>query len=129
MELTALAADAVADILAIEPLRPLSLECDGPVEVPGDAARIRQIVGNLLANVLSHTPEGTAAVVRIRVDDEHAVVEVADEGPGLTEEQGALVFERFHRAGHPREGARQGARASGCPSSPPSPPRTAATPR
>ncbi|MER5643448.1 HAMP domain-containing sensor histidine kinase [Streptosporangium sp. NPDC002524] len=108
VELTSLAADAVADTLAIEPLRPLSLECEGPVEVPGDAAGIRQIVGNLLANVLSHTPEGTPAVVRIRVDDEHAVVEVADEGPGLTAEQGALVFERFHRAGHPRDGARQG---------------------
>ncbi|GAA2846910.1 hypothetical protein GCM10010517_03700 [Streptosporangium fragile] len=111
VELTALAADAVADILAIEPLRPLSLEYDGPVEVSGDAARIRQVVGNLLANVLSHTPEGTPAVVRIRADGEHAVIEVADEGPGLTDEQSALVFERFYRADHTHNGVRRQAGA------------------
>ncbi|GLK10852.1 sensor histidine kinase [Streptosporangium carneum] len=107
VELTALAADAIADTLAIEPLRPLSLECEGPVEVLGDAARIRQIVGNLLANVLSHTPEGTPAVVRITAEAPHAVIEVADEGAGLTEEQAALVFERFHRGEHARGGARR----------------------
>ncbi|MDF5752871.1 HAMP domain-containing sensor histidine kinase [Spongiactinospora sp. TRM90649] len=100
VELTELAAEAVADTLAIDPGRPLSLDHEGPVVVPGDAARLRQAVGNLLANVLDHTPEGTGARVWVGVEDGHAVVEVADEGPGLTEEQAGLVFQRFYRAEH-----------------------------
>ncbi|MFC4059904.1 sensor histidine kinase [Planomonospora corallina] len=106
VELTALVADAVADTLAIEPDRPLETEHPGPVEVPGDAARIRQAVGNLLANVLAHTPPGAPAVVRVRRAGGEAVIEVADTGPGLGEEQRTLVFERFYRAGGGRGGER-----------------------
>ncbi|GIH96762.1 sensor histidine kinase [Planobispora siamensis] len=128
VELTGIAADAVADALAVDPDRPLSVEHDGPVEVRGDAARLRQVVGNLLANVLAHTPPGTPAVVRVSmtagtgpadaagsagparrageapVEAGEAVIEVADEGSGLTPEQCALVFERFYRADRTREG-------------------------
>ncbi|WP_084963800.1 sensor histidine kinase [Thermoactinospora rubra] len=98
--LDALAADAVADTLAIEPDRPLTLACDGPVEVVGDAAKLRQAVGNLLVNVLHHTPRGTPATVRVTASGGRAVVEVADQGPGLTDEQRSLVFERFYRGDH-----------------------------
>ncbi|MEU6998167.1 HAMP domain-containing sensor histidine kinase [Nonomuraea sp. NPDC046570] len=109
VELTELAADAVADTLAIEPDRPLSLEHDGPAEVPGDAARLRQVLGNLLANVLDHTPSGTAATVRVGVAGGLAVIEVADEGPGMTDERAALVFERFYRGERRHgDGARHG---------------------
>ncbi|MDF2705343.1 MAG: hypothetical protein K0R62_995 [Nonomuraea muscovyensis] len=97
VDLTVLVTDAVADTLAIEPDRPLSLDCDAPVVVLGDVARLRQAVGNLLVNVLDHTPPGTAARVRVEARAGHAVVEVADEGPGLPPDQRALVFERFHR--------------------------------
>jgi signal transduction histidine kinase len=108
VELTGLAADAVADTLAIEPDRPLTLEHDDlPVEVPGDQARLRQVVGNLLANVLAHTPPGTPATVRVATDGDDALIEVIDQGPGLTEEQRSLVFERFYRGDHGHGGGRQ----------------------
>ncbi|MFI6816458.1 sensor histidine kinase [Nonomuraea sp. NPDC050328] len=98
VELDVLVAEAVADTLAVEPDRPLDLLGDGPVRVDGDAAQLRQAVGNLLANLLRHTPPGTEASVRVAAVDGRAVVEVADRGPGL--EPGARVFERFHhRAG------------------------------
>ncbi|MFD0891460.1 histidine kinase dimerization/phospho-acceptor domain-containing protein, partial [Streptosporangium algeriense] len=78
VELTTLVSEAIGDILAIEPHRPWSLKCDGPVETLGDAARIRQIVGNLLANVLDHTPQGTPAAVRVAAEGPHAVIGVTD---------------------------------------------------
>ncbi|MBB1253374.1 HAMP domain-containing histidine kinase [Streptomyces sp. OF3] len=98
VDLTALAEDAVADASAVEPDRPLSLEAPEPVTVCGDEARLRQVLGNLLANVRRHTPAGTPAAVRVRSVDCTALVEIADRGPGLNEEHRERVFERFFRA-------------------------------
>jgi two-component system, OmpR family, sensor kinase len=55
-------------------------------------------VDNLLANVRAHTPVGTEASVRVWREGREAFVEVADAGPGISEEQAAAVFERFFRA-------------------------------
>lgn len=111
VELTELAADAVADTLAIDPDRPLSLDYDGPVRVTGDAARLRQVVGNLLANVLDHTPTGTQATVRVGLDGGRALIEVADAGPGMAPDHLARVFQRFYRVdhGHGRDARNGGA--------------------
>jgi two-component system, OmpR family, sensor kinase len=67
------------------------------VEVEGDRERLRQVLDNLLANVRSHTPPGSAALVRVSNGGAEAVVEVADSGPGMTDEQLEHVFERFYR--------------------------------
>ena len=54
------------------------------------------MLDNLLANVRSHTPPGSGATVRV-LNGEQAVLEVADSGPGLSDEQLEHVFERFYR--------------------------------
>ena len=63
----------------------------------GDRERLRQVIDNLLANVRAHTPPGSAATVRVANGGDTAVVEVADAGPGLTDEQLEHAFERFYR--------------------------------
>jgi two-component system OmpR family sensor kinase len=66
--------------------------------VPGDGARLHQVLANLLANVRTHTPEGTTATVRLRpADDGAAVVQVEDDGPGIPPALVEHVFERFAR--------------------------------
>jgi len=97
LDLAAVAADAVDAAHAMEPGRPLALECPSPVTVTGDPERLRQVVDNLLANVRAHTPPGTAATVRVRREGRDAVLEVEDRGPGLDAERAAHVFERFYR--------------------------------
>ncbi|WP_309117928.1 HAMP domain-containing sensor histidine kinase [Saccharothrix sp.] len=97
VELTDLAAEAVADALTLRTGHDLGLDHDGPVTVPGDHARLSQVLGNLLSNVLRHTPPGTRARVRVHARGEHAVIEVADDGPGLTPDHQDRVFERFYR--------------------------------
>ncbi|WP_281181842.1 sensor histidine kinase [Actinomadura macra] len=109
VDLAALAGDAVSDARAVAPDRPVTLEGDGPLVVSGDADRLRQVLANLLANVRQHTPEGTPAVVRYGVRAGDAVLEVADEGPGLTAEQRAHALERFYRADAARSRHRGGA--------------------
>jgi two-component system OmpR family sensor kinase len=107
VDLTRVAADAVADAKAAEPDRPVSLATGDPVVVEGDEARLRQVAANLLANARQHTPAGTAVRVSVGTEDGRAVLEVADDGPGLQPEEAAHVFERFYRADPSR------ARASG----------------
>jgi two-component system OmpR family sensor kinase len=65
------------------------------------------VIDHLLANVRAHTPPDTPAHVRVAGEDAVAVVEVADEGPGLEPEHAEHVFERFYRTDASR------ARASG----------------
>jgi two-component system OmpR family sensor kinase len=98
VDLGAVATDAVDAARALEPNRPIELQVADGLDVTGDPERLRQVLDNLLANVRAHTPASTPATVRVSRDDGRAVIEVADEGPGLSEEQAARVFERFYRA-------------------------------
>jgi len=97
VELVALVADAATAARAVGPTWPVELRAERPVEVVGDATRLRQVVDNLLTNVRAHTPPGTTASITVS-DDDDVLVEVADDGPGLTDEQANRVFERFYRA-------------------------------
>ena len=97
VDLTALATEAVADARVVEPARPLQLDVNGPVEITGDAVRLRQVLDNLLANVRTHTPPLTPAAVRVRRDNGSAVLQVSDEGPGMSSDETARAFERFYR--------------------------------
>ncbi|MEW9532489.1 ATP-binding protein [Microbispora sp. NPDC049125] len=100
VDLLALAADAVHDARTLCPGRVVSLEVEGDAAliVSGDEVRLRQVVGNLMNNATTHTPEGTPITVRVGNAQEQAFIEVADKGPGLTPEQAGRVFERFYRA-------------------------------
>jgi two-component system OmpR family sensor kinase len=109
VELVSLAADAVRTAATVGPEWPVTLVATNPVEITGDGARLRQVVDNFLANVRAHTPPGTPATVTVRTEGDMAVIEVADNGPGFTEEQAAKVFERFYRTDSSRSRAHGGA--------------------
>lgn len=100
--------EAVDSAHVVEPDRPISVSAE-PAVVSGDHARLRQAVDNLLANVRIHTAPQTPVAVRLSVADDHAVLAVADRGPGLTEDQAARAFERFYRADSSRTRASGGA--------------------
>jgi two-component system OmpR family sensor kinase len=97
VDLRSLAADAVTDARTVEPARDIRLVGDEPVIVDGDGVRLRQVLANLLANVRHHTPAGTPATVTVRAEGDEAVVQVADEGPGMAAEDAIHAFERFYR--------------------------------
>jgi signal transduction histidine kinase len=63
-----------------------------------DPGRVRQVLVNLLANALRHTPPGGQVLVRCRVDGGLAVVEVRDSGSGIHPEDLPHVFERFYKS-------------------------------
>ncbi|WP_433053625.1 sensor histidine kinase [Dactylosporangium sp. CS-033363] len=71
-------------------------DTDAPI-VLGDEARLRQVLQNLLSNALNHTPAGTEVTVFVGTDADKAILEVADNGPGMSADDAARVFERFYR--------------------------------
>jgi two-component system OmpR family sensor kinase len=119
VDLVMLAADAVEATRLIAPGHVVRLRLPAdperiPPPVLGDAARLRQVVGNLLSNAITHTPAGTRVVVRLDMSyrsdpaDPWVVIEVADTGPGLTAAQTARIFERFYRTDPARTRAHGG---------------------
>ncbi|WP_377272623.1 sensor histidine kinase [Peterkaempfera sp. SMS 1(5)a] len=106
VDLTLLAVDCAADARAAGPGRRWRLELpEEPVTVVGDEHRLRQVVGNLLANARAHTPEGTTVTLRIdppALPDGTVVLTAADDGPGLPPGLGDAVFDRFVRGDRAR---------------------------
>jgi two-component system OmpR family sensor kinase len=119
VHLVELVNDAAEAARAVAPERPVSVELGeaaGALVVAGDQARLRQVVGNLVTNAITHTPPATPVTLRLHADGaDHAVIEVADRGPGLTPEQAEQVFERFYRVDKAR--TRRAAGVSGLPHS------------
>ena len=113
IDLLSLAANAVHDARLLAPARTidLSVQPGAAFLVIGDEARLRQVIGNLMSNALTHTPDGSPIEVSIgsgtldpRVPDSGPAVtlDVTDHGPGMTPEQAHRVFERFYRADQAR---------------------------
>jgi two-component system OmpR family sensor kinase len=94
--------EVVANARLVAPQRTIDLaaEVPEPPIVTGDATRLRQVVDNLMRNALTHTPPDAAVRVRVATDAgvRRATVEVSDDGPGMSEEDAAHVFERFYRS-------------------------------
>ena len=116
VDLLTVAADTVLDARARDPERVVTLArgegrdwLDEPPVVLGDEPRIRQVLGNLVANVLRHTPADSPYEVTVGVRDDAVVAEVIDHGPGLPPEAAARVFERFYRSDYGRSRAQGGA--------------------
>jgi two-component system sensor histidine kinase KdpD len=65
--------------------------------VPMDGLLIGQVVTNLLDNALKYTPEGSPITITSLTDKNHWVVEVADRGPGVPEEDLPYLFDKFYR--------------------------------
>jgi len=76
----------------------LTLEqCLAPAEVVGDAARLGQIVDNLLGNALKFTPPGGRVTLDVHEAEGDALLVVEDTGPGIPASELPHVFERFWR--------------------------------
>ena len=79
--------------------------------VTGDSGRLHQVVANLLANARVHTPAGTKIHVSAQRVEDGITIDVADNGPGLSQEAQGRIFERFYRADPSRQ--RTGQEGSG----------------
>ncbi|GGM29023.1 two-component sensor histidine kinase [Micromonospora yangpuensis] len=106
VDLSALVVDAVSDAHVAGGGHRWQLDLpDEAVTVRGDAARLHQVVANLLANARVHTPPGTTVVTRLHPAPGAVWLSVTDDGPGVPPELQPEVFERFARGDSSRSRA------------------------
>jgi signal transduction histidine kinase len=110
VDLAALVRQAVEQQRVSHPGRRIALvgQDDTEVLMHADPDRIIQVVTNYLTNALKYSPEHTPVQVGLTVEPAVARVTVRDEGPGISVEQQARIWERFHRAPSAEEGEKTG---------------------
>jgi two-component system, OmpR family, sensor kinase len=109
VDITTLIEDAVSDAGAVQPSRRIIIDVEPELVIRGDEPGLRQIVGALVANALTHTEPTVVMHVAAARRGDHIDIEVADEGPGMPVEVRARVFERFFRGDPSRSRSSGGA--------------------
>jgi len=95
-------------MVATDKQQPLHIDCRDDLRAIFDAALLRLALINLTQNAIRYSPPGRPIHLRARVEDKMAVVEVADEGPGIAPEHQHKIFQRFYRVDEARSRAEGG---------------------
>jgi two-component system, OmpR family, sensor kinase len=110
VDLGELAGHAAEDARVTAPDRTVRLSIEEPATtVLGDPGQLGQLLANLMRNAVIHTPPGTTIEVGVHRDGGLALLEVRDHGPGVPDDAGDQLFERFWRTEGGRSRGRGGA--------------------
>ena len=93
-------------------VRIVSRESTGDALVAADRELLRRVVVNLIANAIHYTPSGGTIVVTVGEDEGGVALSVADDGPGISEEDRGRIFDKFYR-GKDQSGRRRRIAGSG----------------
>lgn len=105
-DLAEVAGEAAAEAAPLMGDRTLTVDNDRPLRVEGSADELHRMVLNLLDNAARHTPPGSTIALSLREEDGNAIVEVADDGPGIPAAMRKQIFDRFVRGEGPADTAR-----------------------
>ncbi len=109
LEEAAAAARPLADAKGLS----LVVDADDALVVPADAERLHQVVANLLANAVRHSPVGAEVHLQGRRHGAAVVLDVVDQGPGIAPADRERVFQRFTRGNAPGQPGRQSTGGTG----------------
>ncbi|MCM2289262.1 MAG: HAMP domain-containing histidine kinase, partial [Sulfuritalea sp.] len=89
--------------------RKLALQADiGDFALVADGERLRVVLDNLLSNAIKFSPLGATIALSWKSEDGNALLEVADEGPGVAPEDRERIFDPFYQGGARGESAVKG---------------------
>jgi len=104
-DLAEVAGNAAAEVAPTLVDHELEIENEVPLAVEGNPDELHRMILNLLDNAAHHTPAGSRIELRLRAASGSAVVEVADNGPGVPPELRKQIFDRFVRGEGPADTA------------------------
>jgi two-component system, OmpR family, sensor kinase len=105
-DLAEIAGAAAAEAAPLMGGRHFEIDNDKPLAVEGSADELHRMVLNLLDNASRHTPDGATIALKLSQEGDFAVVEVADDGPGIPVAMRTQIFDRFVRGEGPADTAR-----------------------
>lgn len=111
VDVAALAVNILSNFQSLAEKAGVTLSLDVPADLPpplGDAMRLTQVLHNLMANAIRHTPAGGQVSIRTWREGPSLRMEVADTGQGIPPADLPLVFERFYRIDRSRSRAQGG---------------------
>jgi signal transduction histidine kinase len=95
-------------ILAEERNQRLAVNVADHVMISVDRLVLREAITNIVDNAIKYSPPGSTIDISVRTMDGHAIVAVADEGPGIAPEYRERIFDRFFRVDEARSRERGG---------------------
>ena len=100
VDLSRLAATTVEQLLPLAEEKAIALECrTAPgVMVEANEVRLKQVVVNLVDNAIKYTPESGRITVQVAAENSEAILEVTDNGIGISAEALPHIFQRFYRS-------------------------------
>jgi signal transduction histidine kinase len=101
-DLAAITEAAAAEVRPLAPEHKIDLELE-PTSIEGNPDELHRVALNLIDNGARHTPPGSTITIRVFQRDSEAVLEVADNGPGIPEAIAGQVFGRFVRGSGPAD--------------------------
>jgi two-component system, OmpR family, sensor kinase len=104
-DLAQIAGDAAVEAAPLMADRTLFIDNDRPLRVEGSPDELHRMVLNLLDNAVHHTPAGATIELGLRAEGDEAVLEVADDGPGIPAAMREQIFDRFVRGRGPADTA------------------------
>jgi two-component system OmpR family sensor kinase len=106
VDLAEIAGDAALEAAPLMGGRQFVIDNERALPVQGSADELHRMILNLLDNASRHTPEGATIELRLSQQGDDAVVEVADDGPGVPQAIRTQIFDRFVRGEGPADTAR-----------------------
>jgi two-component system OmpR family sensor kinase len=104
-DLAEIAGNAAAEVAPTVGDRELRIDSEESLPVDGNPDELHRMIVNLLDNAVRHTPPGARIELRLRSAGPHALVEVADDGPGVPRERREQIFDRFVHGDGPADTA------------------------
>jgi two-component system OmpR family sensor kinase len=105
-DLAEIAGDAAAEAAPLMGDRHFVIDNERPLRVEGSSDELHRMVLNLLDNAARHTPPGATIELKLSQQGGFAVVEVADDGPGIPASMRTQIFDRFVRGEGPADTVR-----------------------
>lgn len=86
----------------VSPAHTIAVDVPDVLMVRADAAALQQVLGHLVENAMKYSPLGGSVTLRARPWVGVAILDVEDQGIGVSDDDGELIFEAFHRGRSPR---------------------------
>jgi two-component system OmpR family sensor kinase/two-component system sensor histidine kinase QseC len=99
VDLAAVAVNVIEEMMPIADAKKidLGLSQEATVRIDADPSAIQLLLRNAVDNALRYTPEGGEVTVRIGSEDDNAIIQVIDNGPGIPDAELKRVFDAFYR--------------------------------